>query len=72
MSGPAQFRGGGGGQDRPVCIRMGLRAVQPWSRGLIASGAKRYFLQSVKTGSESLPVSCPAGGEADIHPHLVP
>ena len=56
-------------------MRIRLWAVPLWSRGLIAVGAKKYFLQSVDTGTDSYPVACPTstgddhhGIEADLSP----
>ena len=48
-------------------MRIRLWAVPLWSRGLITIGTKKYFLQSVETGTESYPVACPASTGDDHH-----
>jgi len=48
-------------------MRIRLWAVPLWSRGLITVGAKKYFLESVATGTESYTVACPASTGDDYH-----
>jgi hypothetical protein len=48
-------------------MRIRLWAVPLWIRGLITICAKKYFLQSVETGTESYPGACPASTGNDHH-----